>query len=562
MPNFVSAAIDLVRRQAYATLGARDVDVLDLAAHLFALASQLFLNEGSPRLTMNRPPAAADNLDELLKRLATLPSGLNAQEFYWTLINALVLIENEFCSRQSDALALYGSTSLQELPAGDFRGIGGEVHYWVRPESALAKLRDQRFEWAENPPPDPQPHPGTYLSRLAMYWDSPREAPAAGRRAPVHRSVPLVDQSGHDAKRRESFRIALCPLACDAHPQFEIDPQGELFYAWEPDSMRNPDVLHEHLRDLVRAAREQQVHLLVLPELTVHPDARGVLTSLLRERGSRWPYGVIAGSFHVWRRESGDGTETVRVNESLLLDHFGRPLLSHWKRGKFRVLDRDVHAMPAFFPFRPAELKREIFEDISWGKFLEVLETPLGRLAVLICADGIDRDTHHHFLPVVKSLRPDLLFVVAMSSETAPFERVFEDLSACRIGTAFVNADCVCRPASGKGDSQRPAGDPEGFEPGMAPDPLLVYWDLALYEPEGAPATRVSWRKSHGGGPKRYCFRRRGWLPLSPRKDSEVFWLTRTEMPDGPPLGLGFDLGHQWRSDGAGMNPVGEPLEK
>jgi len=529
-------------------MGTRDYEVLDLAAHLFALASQLFVNEGSPRLTLDRPPAAAETLDELLKRLATLSSDLDAQEFYWTLISALVLIENELCSRPSDALALPGSTRLQELSAGDFRGIGGEVHHWIRPASALTKLRDQRFEWAKNPPPDPQPHPGTYLSRLAMYWDSQREAPA-GRRTRVHRSVPLVDQSGHDAAHRGSFRIALCPLACDAHPQFEIDPRGDLFYAWEPHSMRNPDLLHEHLRDLVRAAREQKVHLLVLPELMVHTDAREVLRSLLRERGSLWPYGVIAGSFHVWRGGTGDGTERIRVNESLLLDHFGRPLLSHWKRGQFRVLDRHVDAMPAFFPSRPAKLKRKIREDISWGSCLEVLETSLGRLAVLICADGIDIDTHHHFLPVVKSLRPDLLFIVAMSPETEPFERVFKDLSACRIGTVFVNADCVCQPASGKKASQRPAGDPASFEPDMAADPLLSYWDLALYEPGEAPATRVSWRKSHGdGGPKCYSFLRGGWLPLPPREGSEIFWLTR---PDGPPLGLGFDLGHHWRFSAA-----------
>jgi predicted amidohydrolase len=545
--SFLGVAIDFVRTRAYATLGTQDYEVLDLAAHLFAIASQLFLNEGSPRLTLDRPPAAADTLDELLKRLATLPADLSAQGFYWTLINALALIENELCGRQSDALALPGSTSLQDLAAEGFRGIGGEVHHWIRPASALTKLRDHRFEQAENPPQDPQPHPGTYLSRLAMYWDSQREAPAG--RAQVHRFVPLVDQSGRDATHHGSFRIALCPITYDTHPQFEIDPRGELFYAWEPDGMRNPDILYEHLRDLVRAAREQEVHLLVLPELTVHSDARDVLTSLLRERGSLLPYGVIAGSFHVWRGGAGDGTKRIRVNESLLLDHSGRPLLSHWKKGQFRVLDRHVDALPAFFPSRPAKLKRKIREDITWGSRLEVLETSLGRLAVLICADAIDVDTHHHFLPVVKSLRPDLLFVIAMSPETGPFERTLQDLSACRIGTAFVNANCICQPTSGRRGPRRPAGETEdGFEPDPDSGPLLSFLDLALYEPRDAPATRVAWRKAEGGGgPKRYSFHRHGWLPFPPREGSEVFWLTRSETPDGPPLGLGFDLGHHWR---------------
>ncbi|HSS47454.1 MAG TPA: hypothetical protein VLX28_00775 [Thermoanaerobaculia bacterium] len=546
MNGFVKAAIDFVRLRAYAALDTRDFEVLDLAAHLFAIASQLFVNEGSPRLALDRPPAAVDTLDELLKRLATLPDDLGAPRFYWTLIHALSLIENELCRRQSDALALPGSTRLQELSGEGFRGIDGEVHHWIRPASALAKLRDHRFERAENPPQDPQPHPGTYLSRLAMYWDSQREAPA-GRRVQVYRSVPLVDQSGYDATHHGAFRIALCPLACDAHPLFEIDPRGELFYAREPDSMRNPDVLHEHLRDLVRAAREQKIHLLVLPELTVHPDARDVLTALLRERGPRWPYGVIAGSFHVWRGGDAEGNGRIRVNESVLLDHAGRPLLSHWKKGQFRVLDRHINALPAFFPSRPAKLKQKIREDITWGNTLEVLETSLGRLAVLICADGIDVDTHHHFLPVVKSLRPDLLFVIAMSSETGPFERVFEDLSACRIATVFVNADCVCRPATRS--PAHPASDPDGFQPDANRDPLLSFWDLALYEPKDAPATRIAWRKAKGGAgdPQRYSFVRHGWLPLPPRAGSEVFWLTRPEAPDSPPLGLGFDLGHHWR---------------
>lgn len=551
MDDFVPAAIEFVRPRAYAALGTRDYEVLDLAAHLFAIASQLFLNVGSPRLTLDRPPSAAETLEELLKRLATLPPDLDARVFYWILVDALMLIESELCRRQGDALALPASTRLEELSAAGFRGIGGEVYHWIRPASALAKLRDQRFELAENPPPDPQPHPGTYLSRLAMYWDSPREAPAGGR-APVYRSVPLVDQSGYDAVHRGSFRIALCPLACDAHPQFEIDPPSDLFYAWEPHSMRNPDVLHEHLRALVRAAREQRVHLLVLPELMVHPDALEVLTTALRERGSLYPYGIVAGSFHVWRGGTGAGTERIRVNESLLLDHFGRPLLSHRKKGRFRVLDRQVAAMPAFFPSRPEKLKREIQEDIAWGNRLDVLDTSLGRLAVLICADGIAPDTHHPFLPVVKSMRPDLLFVIAMSAETEPFECVFKDLSAYRIGTVFVNADCVCRPGSGKSAPHGRTDEPDGFEPDRSRDPLLSYWDLALYEPGDAPATRVSWRKSPGGGvPKRYSYSRKGWLPLAPQEGSAVFWLTQKELPDGPALGLGFDLGYHWRFSAA-----------
>lgn len=545
MSSFVTAAMDFVRLRAYAAIGTRDYEVMDLAAHLFAIASQLFANAGSPRLTLDRPPRAVASVDELLKHLATLPD-LDAQGFYWTLVNALILIENELCERQSDALAIPESTRLQELSVGGLRDLGGEVYYWIRPPSALAKLRDDRFEEADNPPQDPQPHPGTYLSRLAMYWDSQLEAPA-GARAQVNRSVPLVEESGRDAVHHESFRVALCPLACDAHPQFEIDPRGDLFHAWEPDSIRNPDILHAHLRDLVHAARLQKVHLLVLPELTVHPGARDVLTSLLREPRSRWPYGVIAGSFHVWRGGDAEGAGKFRVNESLLLDQSGRPLLSHWKRGRFRVLDRHVAALPAFFPSRPAQLRQKIHEDITWGSRLEVLETSLGRLAVLICADAIDIDSSHHFVPVVKSLRPDLLFVIAMSPETEPFERVFKDLSAHRIGTAFVNADCVCRPASGKRGRRHPEGDLDGFEPDPPPAPLLAHWDLALWEPGEAPATRVSWRKDHGGGPQRYSFLRHGWLPLAPSEGSEAFWFTRPEMPDGPPLGLGFDLGHHWR---------------
>jgi predicted amidohydrolase len=460
----------------------------------------------------------------VIAKLKVLPPDTSPADLFWIVVDALLVLENQICRRYADAEALPDRTDLEEILLGDgTRALGGEVYHWIHPRSVMAKERENRYQEAFRRrlprPPDPDPHPGIYLSRLGMYWHSDRQLPRLGWAEPGDRTIPLIHQSGRDATSRKGFRIALCPLRGDFHPLFEVWPEGHLFRAAEP-GMVEPDALAAHLKKLVTAAADQDVQLLILPELSVDPVARGILRSLLAEfRSSLAPYGVIAGSFHV--QEGGD--DAPRINESVFLARAGDPLSAHRKRGRFRVPESFLKAAPKFFSRIHPQPAAEIFEDIQDGSELHIIETSLGRLAWLICADGIAADDKG-YLQVVRRLRPDLLFVISMSAETEPFEKFFKEMNEHWIGTIFVNAHCICD------FSKCP--------------PLLAYGDLALFELEKTPPTRVRWKhkqkepeciyySSSGGG-------KLDWRPLNEAVgETGVSWLKLEDEV----LGLVVDLG-------------------
>lgn len=511
MSDFARAAIRLIRDQAVKVRGTRDFEVVELAAYLYAVGCQLRVTDRSARLRRRPSPGApAASIAEMLDRLAGLPDDLSALEFYWTLIDALVLIENVLCRRKSDADAMPQSTVLEEIPIGDGskRALGGEVLHWIWPRPVLNKEREARYQPARRRAPDPDPHPGTYLDRLCLYWHSDRQLPRLSRLNPVDRIVPLIRESGRDAREKGSFRIALCPLVGEFHPLFEVWPKDYLFRAADP-GMAGAEALAKHLETLIDAAVEEGVHLLVLPELMIDEPARRALTALLRrERRALPPYGVVAGSLHLLDC----GYDQPCANESVLLDGVGRRLVDHRKRGRFRFSSSFLEVKEYFTRVHPAPAS-EIFEDLEDGSELHFLETTLGRLALLICADAIAKDTQG-YLPVIQRLRPDLLLVVAMSPKTRRFESFFEDMAGHWVGTVFVNAHCICR----FGDEDEP--------------PLLAYFDLAFHERREDPPTRAAWR--YGKEPE--CL---GRHPTNPAQETGVSLWRRGEEP----LGLLLDLG-------------------
>jgi predicted amidohydrolase len=523
LSDFLLAAVDLIRNRAARARGTKDYEIVELAAYLFAIGCELLVEERSARMRRRaHRQTLGESLDEALRGLAALPGEITAPGLYWTVIDALLVLENEICRRYADVEALPGMTELEEIRAGKCRALGGEVYHWIHPPSALASHREKRYQEGRRLTPDPEPHPGTHLTRLGLYWHSDRQLPRLDWFRKGERNIPLLEESGLDAAHRKSFRIALCSLPEDLHPRFEVLPEGGLFRA-DDRGIADPAALAAHLEGLLAAAAEQDVHLLLLPELMVDPMGRQLLRDRLAAyRSSLLPYGVVPGSFHV--RSCGDAEPCV--NEAVFLDRTGALLATHWKRGRFRIPSSVVKAFPKLFSKAHPKPEEYLFEDIRDGNELHIVETSLGRLALLICADAIAADDKG-YLPVIRRLRPDLLFVLSMSPETEPFERFFKDMAAHWIGTIFVNAHCICRL-------------------GKVP-PHLAACDLALFEPRGEAPTRVRWIY---GQEEPECIYynpvdgNRGWRPLpKPSEPTGVSLLQR-----GPDvLGLVLDLGVHWR---------------
>lgn len=488
----------------------QDYGFVRFASHLFAIASKLPVSRGD---LSDRKLKRTDSLQEIAAQLGALTDAVDEAGLYLCLIEALLTVQDTLVPRR-DSEALQEPTRLIASLPGTHHELGGWVYHWFRPthSPALSEERNLRYDEAlleGSRPPAPAPRPMDHLGRLAMYWKEgskgPDFVPPPSR---YKRRVPLVEESGRDAQG-DSFRIALCPLAGDFHPLFVLMEGGRHFQARRPEGMENPEKLTEHLTRVIETAATEKVHLLVLPELTVSSEAREQLVKALQKNRSRWPYGVVAGSFHEWPAGT-TNAKALPCNEARLLDHKGQALLKHQKKKGFRI--HRGYVTPRFFPeFRPEQLPSgvsEVFEGIEDGSALAVLDTALGRLALLICFDAIAADPERGYDHLVQCLRPDLLLVISMSPETERFEAFFNRMSEHWIGTLFVNAHCLCKPSE-----------------------ILASGNLALFEPEGAPPTRVRWRKGDA-------------------RAERMYFKTPAPGPAGvvahPLLGLIIDLGVYW----------------
>ena len=296
--------------------------------------------------------------------------------------------------------------------------------------------------------------PDELLDALGLIWD---RSEALETRPIRRRALPWIASNS-------GFRIALCPLSCGGHPRFVVNPAGDQFTIEPSDAYANPAVLSQHLSDLGEHLEAAKVQLLVLPELSVTEAARGQLEAMLAS--SRSLAGIVAGSFHVWR----DG-HVAPLNEAVFYVPRG-VAWAHHKAGFFRITDRDITALDAFFSKPLPQLQPQVIEGIRRGSVLHFWDTWMGRIAMMICADAIARE---NMIAAVERCRPDILLLPSMSMKTEPFEQLGESLARHGISVFYVNAGSVC---------------------GHAPPSVAAFVHLALPVPSSAPPARIRWTRS------------------------------------------------------------------
>jgi predicted amidohydrolase len=162
----------------------------------------------------------------------------------------------------------------------------------------------------------------------------------------------------------------------------------------------------ERARRCITEASSQGVDLLVLPELCLSPAAQQALARHIEQATNRafYPVVVVAGSAHT-------PCETAHGcfhNRALVFDNTGTEVLRHNKLFPYviSVTEQGRYGLADAL----GELPRE--EDIvATPRHLEILESPLGRLAVLICED-LSRD--QIFGPLADKLELDWIIVPVM----------------------------------------------------------------------------------------------------------------------------------------------------
>jgi predicted amidohydrolase len=499
--DFVNDVASLLSRKA---LAARDDEnqMIDVAAHAFATAVYLREKYGEAKMAIiDRHPGRCTGRTDALALLAGLQERAPL-DLYTDAISALTALDAWFAAGVDVGRnRVFANHTAIERLGDDFHGV---VRHWPRPPSQWAALRSLRDEQVQGSPPMRyRPGPEAHLTHLGMYWDRAGEhfvrlaSPARAVRASI------VEKLGFGPASPASFKVALCPLRAPFRPQFRVHDDGALFTidpALAPDlAVEGAEALFEHLGEVLEDARREEVRVLVFPELCIDELTRAWLSNALRQGRAPSLLAIVAGSFHVWPDKA-----QSPFNETVILGSRGKLLWSHRKRGRFRLTCAQVHAMVSRQMFAPAPtfVADEVEEGIRWGDRLEVLETALGRLATIICADALDDAAP--MLRAVKAAHPDLLFIVSMSDKSTPFVTIAEQLEKLGVSTLYVNAACICDLDTSSCEE-------------------LAFAHLALYEPPGSAPTRVRWRRSPGGAASEearwYDYRARPgedrWKPMS-----------------------------------------------
>jgi hypothetical protein len=481
----------LAGRAVRVSPGDPDFASIDLAAHLFAAATYLRERYGNAAMDTHRPPAALDLAAAL--RFASDISRTDPVDSYLEICAALVGIDSLYREdRMVTASLLPSQTEIERLDDGGRLALFGTVEHWIRPVNPWCFARVHREEMLPFVNVYP-PTPADDLEALGMLWHR-GEVPDA-------RHVRIRDLP----PRADGFRIALCPLFCGAHPRFAINDAGDQFTVDRTRPYSDPTALAAHLSALAPQLEAYNVQLLVLPELAVTVEARAQLVDMLA--ASRCLAGIVAGSFHVWREGHDDP-----VNEAVVYTPRG-VAWRHCKRGYFRITDRDVERFSQLFEPPVSRVDHRVIEGIQRGSTLEFWDTRIGRLAVIICADAIARES---MIATVERVRPDLLLILSLSMETSEFALLGEQLARRGISALYVNAGCACA---------------------LASDAAAALVHVALPTPSSAPPSRVRW--TNRSAPLEMSqFRDRPWLEAD---DSVQVLGTR----DGIVIDIGRHL--RWR---------------
>ena len=517
MSSFVAHALPILQAKAHACVRGSEESRIDFMANLFVVCTHLQETESSADMRDEIPilsPKPINGWDDVPEAVQQVAAERSAPA-YAALMALLLSLDQQFPWTFADGEKPPRWAIDISIPGGEHADARGTVHCWIRPLSDLRRLMLKR-----GGPTDYRYRPIDRLRCLGMFWDRGliprlRPMPWPARLAPA-----LIEQSGRRLGHG-SFRVALCPLDGPFWPRFTLHPGARQFAIDASAPMHAPEQLEAHLDELLAQARTHEMDVLVFPELTI--DAQ-TLTWLQQRLGQEsFPPPNIAGSFHV------PHGETLR-NRAPVLDQDGRALWSHDKRGHFRVMGRELRAMsraasesgkPSLFHGTlPAEhdADEKYLEGIHHGDTLHVFDAPLGRVAVLICADALD--SSHGYRSLVEAASIDLLLIIGMSPKTADFLRWAEELRRQQTAVLFVNTGCLLQ--------RRPRLD----------DPEAVAAFMSLPWRGQKHPVRVRWRHGGsvevtGGGADDV------WTPIDADPDA------LTLLPGG--RGLVVNLGAWWR---------------
>ncbi|HEX5748301.1 MAG TPA: hypothetical protein VFZ09_18825 [Archangium sp.] len=190
--------------------------------------------------------------------------------------------------------------------------------------------------------------------------------------------------------RREPLRVAIYHF----EDGVEIVWHEHLLPHWQAVDLKAPETRWSRVERLLERALQAQVHVLVLPELTITPDLRRRIQGWLKKNLSRHSLLlVLPGSFH----EPDPAQQGKAFNRTQLLDSAGQVVMEHTKLTRFS--------------------QGGAFESILTGSRIRLLPLPIGLMATPICLDFCQ--SAHPIRELWKVLGPEWLLVPAYGNQSS-----------------------------------------------------------------------------------------------------------------------------------------------
>ncbi|MBA7605949.1 hypothetical protein ES703_13085 [subsurface metagenome] len=225
-----------------------------------------------------------------------------------------------------------------------------------------------------------------------------------------------IDFNGLDSSTRLTFpedltecRIALVPLidqsSCLETQFFDLDSENKRPFLCT--GLAEADRVAAQALHLLRQLSEKRVTIAIFPELCVPQMVRSAICDGLQKNLFSNVKMVVAGSLH----EELDGKWH---NSAYVLGPDGQVL---WRQQKFQpytIMRYQAKRLSSFAEFAD----HDIYENITTApRVLVVRDTPLGRMAILLCSDLLSTDPHRKML---FDLGVNCIVVPAMSAVLTP----------------------------------------------------------------------------------------------------------------------------------------------
>ncbi len=241
--------------------------------------------------------------------------------------------------------------------------------------------------------------------------------PANGASTSKHLSfLQSFEPSG---KALQSLTIALAPYDAGFEPQllpYERTEGGMIPFRYVRTASPSLSDVKTRIEAILTAAIDRGVDILIFPELVVDHDARTKIGRFLCHQNTSGQLKlVVAGSFH---SEWGEGGY---VNQAPMFDWQGNIVWRHNKRSRYALRHEEMGKSPKGVSLQESlntKAGDRMQENIHISHPLAFVDTPIGRIATLICLDYLQEAV----IRTVREIGCDFLLVPLMTTSIDTFE--------------------------------------------------------------------------------------------------------------------------------------------